>query len=113
MPRVYVANKSSHDFSAAERFGELEFLTEGVVSKFSVADIDRQIRYRLRLSSPNDYILITGMSIVSALACVCFAMKHNKLNLLIYTDKRYIERNLNYNYQRTNRKQREKTDDVR
>ena len=92
MARVFVVNKGGHDFSGAERFGELVFLSEGQLSKFAVTKIYRQFAMKFRGSSPQDYVLLTGLTTMSCIACSCFTFLHGKLNLLLYKDGRYIER---------------------
>jgi hypothetical protein len=94
MPTVWVVNRSSHDFSPAREWGELRFLSEGPLDKFSVNGMTRQFEEKLRRSSSEDYILLTSLSVMNALACVCFALRHRKLNLLIYKAKGYVARNL-------------------
>jgi hypothetical protein len=95
MPKVYVINKGSHDFHEALRFGELHFLSEGPVSKFAVSKIYREFAMALRESAPTDYILLTGLTTMSCIACACFSFLHRgKLNLLLFKNGRYVERNL-------------------
>lgn len=94
MPTVWVVNKSSHDYSAAEKFGTLDFLSQGPMDKFAVNDMDRQFADKLRHSTAEDYILLTALSVMNALACTCFALKHGRLNLLIYKSGEYVERRL-------------------
>ena len=95
-PTVWIINRSSHDYSAAMRFGKLEFLSEGTINKFNVNDMDRQFRERLADSSPNDYLLLTSLTVMSAIATVVFVEKHGKLNLLLFRSGDYIERRLSY-----------------
>lgn len=95
MPTVYVVNRSGHDFSEAERFGRLHFLSEGPVSKYAVSKIYREFAMQLRESTPDDYILITGLTTMACIACSCMSFLHEgKLNLLLYKNGRYVERRL-------------------
>jgi hypothetical protein len=95
MPKVYIVNKSGHDFDYAKRFGELKFLSEGQISKYAVDSMYRQFADRLRESSPDDYILITGLTVMSCIACSCFAVRHDgRLNLLLFRNNKYIERKM-------------------
>jgi len=95
-PTVYIINRSSHDYSAAMRFGKLEYLSEGTINKFNVNDMDRQFRERLSNSTPNDYLLLTSLTIMSTIAAIVFVEKHGKLNLLLFRSGDYIERRLQY-----------------
>lgn len=84
MPKVFVVNKGCHNYENALRFGEVEYLSEGSVNPYSTGSIYRNFWLKLKNSQPGDYILITGLSIMSSIACGIFARLHGKLNLLIY-----------------------------
>ena len=84
MTKVFVINKGGHDFSSARRFGTLVFLSEGSTSKFATNKIYRSFVRKLNDSKPGDFILITGLTVMSSIACAIFARKHGRLNLLIF-----------------------------
>jgi len=99
MSKVYIVNKGGHDHSDAERFGDLVFLSEGSINRYAVNQIYRQFNEFLRNSSTGDYIVPTGLTFMSIVACSIFAHKHGRLNLLIYKNKKsenenpyYVER---------------------
>lgn len=92
--KVYVINRSGHDYSDAHRFGRLVFLTEGKIKQLEVNNLYRDLCDKLQDSTPNDYLLLTSMPILSSLAASILAAKHHKLNLLLYKAGRYIERNI-------------------
>lgn len=95
MPKVYVVNKGSHDYSDAKRFGELHFLSEGPISKYAVSKIYREFAMILRESTPLDYVLLTGLTTMACIACSCFSFLHEgKLNLLIFKNGKYVERKM-------------------
>ena len=102
MPRkVYIVNNSGHDFSAAEPFGELVFLTEGLFDRYNVTGMYRAFSPLLASSSPEDFILHSGPGVMSAVACSIFAAKHGRLNLLIWRGEefgkqRYVQRRLSF-----------------
>lgn len=91
-PKVYIINKSSHDFTDANRYGDPVFLTEGQLDRFNTNQMCRVINEGLKDSTPNDYILITSMTILCSLTCATFAHKHGVLNLLLFRNGKYIER---------------------
>lgn len=93
MAKVFVVNKSSHDFSRAKRFGELIYCTEGRFNRFATNDMIRKFNEAMENSSKDDYILLCSLNVMNAIACAVFASKHGTLNLLLYKDGRYIERN--------------------
>ena len=97
--KVYVVNKGGHDHSDAERFGELVFLSTGAMNRYATSTIYRKFVKVLRGSSPGDYILPTGLTVMTLIACAIFARMHGKLNLLLYRTSRnkevdpyYVER---------------------
>jgi len=82
MPKVYITNKSGHDFSPAEKFGDIIFLSEGRINQYQVARVYREYADILKDSSPEDYILITGLSLMSSVASAIMARKHGRVNWL-------------------------------
>jgi len=92
--KVFIVNKSGHDFSMAKQFGELIFLSEGKLNKLSVNHMFREFNEQLCTSSPSDLILPTGLSIMTGVACGIFGAIHGRLNLLVYVDKKYVERRI-------------------
>ena len=91
---VYIVNNSAHDFEPAKEFGELEFLSQGPVNRYAVNDMHRQFSNALRNSKPEDYIVPCSLNVMNAIACAIFAHKHVKLNLLLYKQGKYLERNI-------------------
>ncbi len=92
--KVYVVNKSAHDFSKAEEFGEVVFLSEGAVNRYATNNMHRKFKESMRGSSPDDYIVPCSLNVMNSIACALFARKHGKLNLLLFRKGEYVERNL-------------------
>ena len=84
MPTVYIVNKGGHNYDDAKRFGELVYLSEGEVSKFATSHMVRMFEPFIESSNAEDYILNTGLTLMSCIACSMFAKKHGVLNLLIF-----------------------------
>lgn len=93
MANVYVINKSSHDFSNATAFGNLIFMTEGSMNRFDTNNMIRQFKECLKGSKRTDYLLLCSLNVMNAVACAVFAKKHGTLNLLLYRNGKYVERN--------------------
>lgn len=94
-PNVYVINRSSHDFSDAQRFGTLIYLSDGNVNRFATNKIARFFAPVINASNPNDYILLTGLTVMTCIATGMFAYKHGRLNLLIHrANHTYAERRM-------------------
>ncbi len=94
MTKVYVVNKSAHDFSAAEKFGKLIYCTEGRLNRFNTNDMIRKFSDAMRNSKEDDYILLCSLNVANIMATSVFVSKHSKLNLLLFnsTTKEYLER---------------------
>ena len=96
MRKVFIVNKSTHDFSAATEFGDLIYLSEGSINRFNTSRIYRAFYPILKNSHEEDYILITGLTVMNLVAAFIFAMKHKRLNLLLFktyrNKKEYLER---------------------
>ncbi len=45
-------------------------------------------------SEPDDYIIISGLSVLVAVAAATMAYKHGKVNFLIFRNGEYVERNV-------------------
>lgn len=104
MRKVYVTNKGGHDYSAARRFGELVFCTEGSIPRFNTSHMYREIEEVMRDSDPEDYILLTSLTTLNVIAAGYFAHKHGRLNLLLFqpqngksSEGQYVERVIVYN----------------
>jgi hypothetical protein len=88
-------NKGGHDLSAALKYGgPLIFMTDGQQSRFAVASMYRKFAEVLNESEKDDYILLTGLTNMSCIACTVFGYIHGQLNMLLFKDGRYIERKL-------------------
>jgi hypothetical protein len=99
MPKVYVPNRSIHDYSPAERFGELVFLSHGNVRKAGVSRAFRQFYKSLKDSEPEDFLLVAGLTMLNLVACYILTKLHGKVNLLIFRnskegEKYYVPRTL-------------------
>ena len=94
MKKVFIINDSGHDFREAEVFGKLTTLTRGLVRKLHVTEMYRMMEPLLAESSPEDYLLQSGPTVLNMVAASIFAAKHGVLNLLIWDTNRYVTRTL-------------------
>jgi hypothetical protein len=83
--RVYITNKGCHDYEGAKRFGELIFLSDGIINPCSVGRMYREFFTILKHSRSCDYLLPTGLTISNMVASAIFSQLHGRLNLLIYS----------------------------
>jgi len=94
MTNVYIVNKSAHDFTEAEKYGKLIFITKGRLNRFNVNDMHRQTIESLEDSTALDYIVPCSLNVLNSIVCATFAVKHKRLNLLLFKQGDYIERNI-------------------
>jgi hypothetical protein len=97
MSKVYVVNRSSHDFKEARRYGELLYLSDGPMNRYSTNSMMRCFGEVMKNSLPEDYIVLCSLNVMNSIACALFAFKHGTLNLLLFKDGNYIERNHVFN----------------
>lgn len=96
MPKVFIINKSGHDFSSARKYGELIYLTEGLLASYKSTLHYRQLADKMKDAKPDDYILITSIASVNCIAGWIVGTLGFPLNMLIHSskDNRYVERKL-------------------
>lgn len=94
MAKVFIVNRSAHDFTEAKKFGELVFVTEGRLNRFAVNDMHRQTSDILEGSHKEDFIVPCSLNVLNSIVCATFAVKHKRLNLLLFKQGDYIERNI-------------------
>ena len=94
MPKVYIVNKSAHDFRLVEPYGEIIFLSVGPFNRYAVNHMHRIFSEAMVESEEGDYIVPCALNVMNSIACAIFARKHGKLNLLLYKQGEYLERNL-------------------
>lgn len=94
MPKVFIPNKGAHDYSDAERFGDLTYVTKGSINSFAVGTMARVWAEALETSTKDDWIMLTSLTTLCVVGCSTFALKHGQLNLLIFRKDRYIPRRL-------------------
>lgn len=95
--RVYIPNKSCHDFTMAKPFGDLVFISEGPIQRTKTSVMYRYTWKALRDSKPGDYLLVTGMTIMNIVATAIFANLHGRVNLLLFDPShkdKYVERTI-------------------
>lgn len=92
--KVYIVNKSAHDFSVARFYGEVIFLSEGPVNRYAVNNMMRIFTEKMKDSQPDDYLVPCSLNVMNSIASAILAHKHGRLNLLLFKQGTYIERNI-------------------
>ena len=94
MSKVYIISASAHDFSPAEEFGELVPLSQGPCNRYSVNNIHRIFWPVLKDSNPDDYLLVCGLGIMTAVATAIMSHLHGRVHFLLFKKGGYIPRTL-------------------
>src|ERR1700681_948330 len=85
---VFISNLSGeHDYQPAAEFGALKPVTSGNYPVFKTHRLRDEIAEVLAKSTVNDYLLLSGSSMVAGLCMTYWLMIHDKVNLLLYDKK--------------------------
>ena len=95
IPRtVFVTNKSGHDYTPAEQYGRLVYISEGQLDRFNLNEMYRLTASAIQYANEEDYILVTSLSVLNSIVCSVFARKFGRLNILLYKNRRYVLRTI-------------------
>ena len=95
--KVFIVSNGGHDYSDAERFGEIVFCTEGVIRKDDVSQMYREINEALSHATADDYILVSSLTSMCMVAAGIFADRFGELHLLLFKDGQYVDRDVIFN----------------
>lgn len=86
-PVVWVVNFAGHNYEPAEEFGRLDYLTHGYVSMGSLDRIFYTITEAIMETHRDDYLLLSGLIALNAIAATVWLRKHEILRLLLWDQK--------------------------
>jgi len=94
MPTVYIPNKSAHDFSPAEKFGNLIYITVGSVDRFKVNTLYRIFTESMEDASVEDFIMVSSLPIMVAIPSMIMARRFGIVHFLMFNpnNNSYMER---------------------
>jgi len=97
MAKVYVVNNTNHDYSKAEQYGELVYVTKGKLPIFKTNTVRAMLEKGLVKFTKDDYLLISGPAIVSVMAAIILFNKFDTVKFLVFDAKQqdYVVRHLN------------------
>lgn len=87
MSRVWIVNFAGHDYSDAERFGELDYITRGYISLGHLDRILYTVSESVAKTDESDWLLPSGLILLNALTAAVWLKKHGTLNLLVWDQK--------------------------
>lgn len=94
MKKVYIVNNGGHDYSDAERYGELNFCTSAALGKWDISAMFRELTVALEDAHPDDYLMISSLTSLCAVATAILADRFGEVHFLVYKDGKYLERDL-------------------
>jgi len=97
MAKVYVVNNANYDYSKAEQYGELIYVTRGKLPIFKTNTVRAMLEKGLVKFTKDDYLLISGPAIVSVMAATILYNKFDTVKFLVFDAKQqdYVVRHLN------------------
>lgn len=95
-PLVYITNQGGHDYTLAQEFGSLVFLTRGKINRYKTSTIYRDMIQGMQDSEKHDFLLVSSLSILNSIASGILARKHGQVNYLLFCDGRYLERSIDF-----------------
>jgi hypothetical protein len=95
--KVFIVSNGGHDYSDAERFGDIVFCTEGMIRKDNISQMYREIHEAMRNASACDYILVSSLTSMCMVAAGILADRFGEIHLLLFKDGQYVERDLIFN----------------
>lgn len=87
LTKVYVTNYAGHDYKEAERFGKIVYVTRGFVSFQSLDRLKFVVAEALIDSNKDDYVLLSGTTLICSLACMIWLELHEKVKILNWDKK--------------------------
>ena len=115
MPKAYVTSKGNHNYSPLfelEFIDEVVYMTDGSLSQYRTGYLTRVITDVLTHSKPDDYLVLTGLGVTQAIAAAVFALKHGRLNLLLFSRGRYVPREIMFTEAAEKRRKKEKSNET-
>lgn len=98
MANVYISNfNEGHDYTSAEKYGELLHLTEGTVNLFAVDRLTAQLRHDLAgFDHAQDFLLVSGHLHIAVVAAAILGATHPCFQVLLFNarSRRYLARTL-------------------
>lgn len=95
-PVVWVPNLGPHDYSPAEQYGKLIYLTEGYINRFDVGGLARKLANGLEDAEPFDYLMMTSLPILCSLSGMILSYKFGNVKFLLYQGGSYSVKEVSF-----------------
>lgn len=94
--RVYVPNDAGHNFTPAEEFGRLVYITKGFIPRSNVEAFAGRCEKAMRSSTEEDLIVVSSLNIFVAVVVGIQAAKFGIVHLLQWKRDRYVLRTVDF-----------------
>lgn len=88
--KVYIVSNTGHDYTPAERRGDLVFIFGSKVNVFATDKMVKEVEQCLKDSSSEDFLLASGAAPASCAAFSVLMRKHAKVNFLIWSFRNQV-----------------------
>lgn len=87
--KVYIVSDGGHDYTAAEKFGEIVFCTDRLIKRGDIAQMYREISDALIDARADDYILVSSLTSMCMIAAAIMADQFGQVHFLIFENGKY------------------------
>ena len=82
MPNVFVTNFQAKNFTPAEKFGDIVFITKGFMPLDDMNLIRKKLEAYIDISDSSDFVILIGPTVILGMFTMLWAAKHGYMNLL-------------------------------
>jgi hypothetical protein len=90
MATVYVVHQGDIDFTPAQQYGDLRYITQGYARFDNVKKLSQQIANHLCDSKPTDFLVLSGNNLLCAIVCLMWMKLHGHINILHWAKDSYV-----------------------
>jgi hypothetical protein len=92
MSKVFIVNYGGHDLTAAYKYtksgdDDLVYLTSGKINVFNTDNIIRDMLFKLREFTPDDFLLFCGYGVLGAFCFAHLMLRLDTVKTLIFNAK--------------------------
>ena len=87
---AWSVNYCGHDYSGALNradISKIKYLTEDYIPLGYLDRVTREVFMKVQETSPDDYLLISGLTVLNAIAAIAWYRRHNQVKLLIWDSR--------------------------
>lgn len=94
MSKVYILTDGGHDYSGVKEFGIPVICIDSVIKKTDIAQMYRELSVALEDFSQDDYLLLSGLTSLCAVATAIIVEKLGEIRFLVYDYDKYLPKQL-------------------